>query len=76
MNFMHNLCVGNNKCWLFDDNTRSIYSLNLNTAELKLEVMLELYNRPYYDSYFSDMVYFEGKVILIPGREERIYIIY
>lgn len=74
MDFMDKLCVGNNKCWLFDDNTRTLYSIDLNTSEMKVEIMLNLYRRPYYDAYFSDLVYCDEKVILVPGREDRIYI--
>lgn len=74
MNFMNNLCVGNNKCWLFDDNSRSLYSIDLNTAEMKMEIMLDLYRRPYYGDYFNDLVYCDEKVIFVPGREDRIYI--
>lgn len=73
MNYMNNLCVIEDKCWMFDDNTKSIYSVNFDTGKLELEVMLNLYESCNHNCYFSDMVYHDGKVILIPGREESIY---
>lgn len=74
MNIMNNMCIGNCKCWFFDETKKSLYSVDLKTGKIKFEAILNLFRSKNYDYYFIDMVYSDGKVIMIPGREEDIYI--